>query len=212
MHVRRINSGQSVGGSHHSRRSPSGESCCFLCRPGLHPRLRPRDQPDHSWALTPGCHRSCSPWSAVSVANRDFPPMWMSLWKRDATKKKKKKPCFFFFSGWRGLGGYMRRVRAYKNKPAEEGQWLYMVLHTWFPPLLLLTSLPLRCTSPPTERGATESRVWQTLSLKLFWQCRCSCAQGSKNGISGWVERQLLTPQIGDFFNLTDLWVLSDFW
>lgn len=60
--------------SHHSRRNPSDLSCWFLCCPGLHPRLHPQDQPDYSWALTPGCHLSCSPWSAVTVAAGNPPP------------------------------------------------------------------------------------------------------------------------------------------
>lgn len=66
------------------------------------------------------------------------------------------------------LAGYMRRVQAYRNKYTGGVRTvLYMVLITRGI-LLPLTSLPLRCTSPPTERSSTESPERQIASIISF--------------------------------------------
>lgn len=47
---------------------------------------------DYSQALTPGCHLSCSPWSAVSVATEI--PAAASLEICESVKEVQKKICF----------------------------------------------------------------------------------------------------------------------
>lgn len=137
---------------HHRRRSPSGTSCCSRCSPRLLLRLHPQYQPGYSWALTPGCHLSCSPCSA----DRNSPPVaWLAI---AVLQEKMNLKVGFFCCGrvsWLHTKGTGLQKQVLGGRTALFMPGAHVVLSS-----LLLTSLPLRCTSsPPAARAATESAV-----------------------------------------------------
>lgn len=135
--------------THHSRRTPSRCSYWSLYPPGLRRRFRPaEDRPDYSRALTPGCHLSCLPWSAVSVWLQKTLPPTCSLWLSAAcgssvAEVENENRSGSASEAHRGPGVYMRRVtEAYKNKAIGRTA-LYMVVVPNTRGFLLPSSWPL---------------------------------------------------------------------
>lgn len=151
---------EKVSHSHRCRRNPSAPSGWFLSCPGLHLRRHPQDQPDYSRALRPGCHLSCSPWSAVGVAT-ETPQLWI---RESVEERPNNAAAAAANTGWLvACKGY---TLTKTSLPRKDGA-VHDGDHTWFSSPLLLTSLPLRCLSTPTTGGATASSVRQFIILLL---------------------------------------------